>query len=77
MGASSVILSEVETSGMPSYTGEEDVCAATNTYLRIFGKPQAHVGRRMGVVVCWDKLDADQVALRNKCKLLAEKVKVH
>ncbi len=76
MGASAVILSDVETSGTPVYTGEEDVCAATNTYLRIFGKPVAHVGRRMGVVVCWDSLDADQEALRSKCKTLADKVKV-
>ena len=77
MGASAVILSGVETEGAPKYSGEEEVCAATNTYLRIFGKPVAHVGRRMGVVVCWDKLDADQVALRDKCKALAEIVKVY
>ena len=77
MGVSAVILSGVETEGAPKYSGEEEVCAATNTYLRIFGKPVAHVGRRMGVVVCWDKLDADQVALRDKCKALAEKVKVY
>lgn len=75
MGASAVILSGAETSE-PHYSGEGDVCAATNTRLRIFGKPSAHVGRRMGVVVCWDKLDADQTALRNKCKALAAKVKV-
>lgn len=77
MGASAVILSGVETEGAPKYSGEEEVCAATNTYLRIFGKPVAHVGRRMGVVVCWDKLDVDQGALRDKCKALAEKVKVY
>ena len=77
MGASAVILSGVETEGQPRYSGEEEVCAATNTYLRIFGKPVAHVGRRMGVVVCWDKLGADQVALRDKCKNLAGKVKVY
>ena len=76
MGVSAVILSEVETEGKPQYSGMEDVCAATNTYLRVFGKPVAHVGRRMGVVVCWDHLNADQVALRDKCKSLAEKVKV-
>lgn len=76
MGASAVILSEVETEGRPGYTGEADVCAATNTYLRIFGKPVAHVGRRMGVVVCWDKPEADQQALREKCKGLAAKIKV-
>lgn len=75
MGASAVILSPVESS-KPDYDGLEDVCAAERTYLRIFGKPVAHVGRRMGVVVCWDSLDADQVELRNKCKGLAEKVTV-
>ena len=77
MGASAVILSPVETQAAPQYEGMEQVCAATNTYLRIFGKPVAHVGRRMGVVVCWDKLDANQDALRDKCKALAEKVKVY
>ena len=74
-GASAVILSEVE-SESPEYDGMEDVCAATQTYLRIFGKPVAHVGRRMGVVVCWDGNDADQVQLRDKCKRLAAGVKV-
>jgi len=74
-GASAVILSEVETDN-PDYDGMEDVCAADRTYLRIFGKPEAHVGRRMGVVVCWDELDASQEALRDKCKTLAAKVKV-
>lgn len=75
MGVSAVILSDVE-SDHPQYCGEEDVCAATQTYLRIFGKPVAHIGRRMGVVVCWDKLNADQNALRDKCKMLASKVKI-
>ena len=75
MGASAVILSGVETHN-PDYTGMEDVCAAERTYLRIFGKPEAHVGRRMGVVVCWDTLDADQDALRDKTKALAAKVSV-
>ena len=74
-GASAVILSPVETQN-PDYEGMADVCAAKRTYLRIFGKPEAHVGRRMGVVVCWDTLDASQDALRDKCKSLAAKVKV-
>ena len=74
-GVSAVILSETETDS-PSYSGVEQVCAATNTYLRIFGKPEAHVGRRMGVVVCWDRIDADQTALRDKCKALAGGVSV-
>ena len=74
-GASAVILSEVESEN-PQYEGMEQVCAATQTYLRIFGKPVAHVGRRMGVVVCWDNMDADQNLLREKCKQLALGVKV-
>lgn len=75
IGASAVILSDIETEH-PDYTGLEDVCAATNTYLRIFGKPVAHVGRRMGVVVCYDKIGASIDDLRTKCKSLAAKVKV-
>lgn len=74
-GASAVILSPVE-SECPEYEGMEQVCAAPNTYLRIFGKPVAHVGRRMGVVVCWDNLQADQNQLRDKCKKLASLIKV-
>ena len=74
-GASAVILSDVESS-TPDYEGLEDVCSATNTYLRIFGKPIAHVGRRMGVVVCYDSKDSSLDDLRNKCKSLASKVKV-
>lgn len=74
-GASAVILSGIETTS-PDYTGMEEVCAQERTYLRIFGKPEAHVGRRMGVVVCWDTLDADQQALREKCKAAAAKVSV-
>lgn len=81
-GASAVILSEVETDA-PDFTGVAEVCAAPCADIRIFGKPVAHVGRRMGVVVCWDKLQSDprlqessQLALRDKCKALAEKVSV-
>ncbi len=76
MGASAVILSEIESNNRPDYTGLEEVCAADKTYLRIFGKPTTRLHRRMGVVVCWDTLDADQMALRDKCKALAAKVTV-
>lgn len=74
-GASAVILSEIE-SEQPNYEGMEEVCSADKTYLRIFGKPVAHVGRRMGVVVCYDKVGTSLDALRDKCKSLASKVKV-
>lgn len=75
IGASAVILSGIETES-PDYVGTEEVCAATNTYLRIFGKPVAHVGRRMGVVVSYDKLGQSLDELRDKCKSLAAKVEV-
>ncbi len=74
-GASAVILSEVETEN-PLYEGVANVCAAERTYLRIFGKPEAHVGRRMRVGVCCDTQDADQTMLRDKCKSLASMVSV-
>ncbi|MBO4564729.1 MAG: formate-dependent phosphoribosylglycinamide formyltransferase [Bacteroidaceae bacterium] len=74
-GASAVILSGIETDH-PDYTGIEAVCAAPRTYLRIFGKPVAHVGRRMGVVVCYDKVGTPLDELRDKCKSLAAKVEV-
>lgn len=74
-GASAVILSPVETDS-PQYSGLEKVCEAERTYLRIFGKPEAHVGRRMGVVVCWDDDSVPQQQLRDKCKALAEMVTV-
>ena len=74
-GASAVILSEVETTH-PDYQGMSAVCSAERTRLRLFGKPEAHVGRRMGVVVCWDTLDAPQESLRDKAKALAAQVHV-
>lgn len=75
IGASAVILSEIETEN-PDYTGLEEVTAETSTYLRVFGKPVAHVGRRMGVVVSYAPVGSDLDALRNKCKAAAAKVKV-
>ena len=42
--------------------------------VRIFGKPVAHRGRRMGVVLCYDELEADMDALRDKAKRLAKTV---
>lgn len=82
MGASAVILSGVETNS-PDYTGVEEVCKDVKSDVRIFGKPIAHVGRRMGVVVSWDSLSDSQqeneekmLALRDRCKALAAKVTV-
>ncbi len=72
-GASAVVLSPVESRGPLDYN-LDDVCAADRARVRIFGKPEAHVGRRMGVVVCYDDLGSDIGALRSKAKRLARTV---
>lgn len=77
MGASAVILSPIASQEQPQYSGLERVTAAEDTYLRIFGKPTTRVNRRMGVVVCYAPNGSDLDALRDKCKALAEQVKVY
>ncbi|MEG1728526.1 MAG: formate-dependent phosphoribosylglycinamide formyltransferase [Bacteroidaceae bacterium] len=76
IGASAVILSPIASQKRPQYRGEEEVLKATNTYLRIFGKPTTRVNRRMGVVLCYAPVNSNLDDLRNKCKALAEKVEV-
>lgn len=49
-GASAVILAE-ETMDYPRYAGIEDALALDDTQVRIFGKPKAYPGRRMGVAL--------------------------
>ena len=77
IGASAVILSEIASNEAPRYSGEEEVCKETNTYLRIFGKPTTRKNRRMGVVVSYAPNGSDLDALRYKCKAAASKVKVY
>ena len=49
-----------------------DVLAGKNG--RLFGKPEAHKGRRMGVVLCYGEVGDDVNALRDKAKRLAATV---
>ncbi len=49
-GASAVILSPVESDSV-IYDGLDQALAVQNTELRLFGKPQAYVNRRMGVAL--------------------------
>lgn len=77
MGASAVILSEKAIAGTPRYEGVGDALASgPQTDIRIFGKPSARVGRRMGVVVSYAPLGSDLDALRERTKAAAAKVKV-
>ena len=72
-GASAVVLSPVE-SDQPLDYNLQEVCAEDHARVRIFGKPVAHKGRRMGVVLCYDKIGSDINALRDKTKRLAKTV---
>ena len=72
-GCSAVILSPVE-SYQPLEYHMEEALSEDRTRLRIFNKPEAHVGRRMGVALCYGELDADMEALRNKAKRVAQTV---
>ena len=72
-GASAVVLSPVE-SHEPLKYNLMDALREENTRVRIFGKPEAHVGRRMGVVLCYDELGTDVNTIRDKAKRLATTV---
>ena len=72
-GASAVILSPVESEKPLDYHLEEAL-KEDHTRIRLFGKPEAHVGRRMGVVLCYGEVGDDVNVLRDKAKRLAKTV---
>ena len=77
-GASAVILSPKEAStpvdrSLLDYNFDEAL-KEDRTRIRIFGKPEAHKGRRMGVVLCYGEVGDDVNALRDKAKRLAKTV---
>lgn len=72
-GCSAVILSPVDSEEPLDYHLEEAL-KEDRTRLRIFGKPIAHVGRRMGVLLCYGQTGGDIDALRDKAKRLAKTV---
>lgn len=72
-GCSAVILADKDYEGTPDYN-LMDALKEECTRVRIFGKPEAHFGRRMGVMLCYGEKDADLDALRDKAKRLAKTV---
>ncbi len=72
-GCSAVILADKDYTESPEYN-LMDALSEECTRVRIFGKPDAHRGRRMGVVLCYGDTDADMNALRSKACRLAETV---
>ncbi len=75
IGASAVILSK-EISLNPTYKNVEVPAAMPKTDFRIFGKPTAHNGRRMGVVVSYGDLDEDMAHVRERAFQSAKEVVV-
>jgi phosphoribosylglycinamide formyltransferase 2 len=70
-GASAVIYGGVEATGIV-FDGVDDALRVPNTDLRLFGKPESFVKRRMGVALAFD---ADVQVARVNAKLAASKVK--
>ena len=68
-----MVLSPVE-SDKPLNYNLCDALTEDYTRVRIFGKPEANVGRRMGVVLCYGDKGCDLEALRGKAKRLATTV---
>ena len=70
-GASAVIYGGVEAKGIV-FDGVADALRVPNSDLRLFGKPESFVKRRMGVALAFD---ADVEVARTHAKLAASKVK--
>lgn len=74
-GVSAVVLADKEYSSSDNIPYNFiDALKEECTRVRIFGKPEAHFGRRMGVVLCYGDTDADVNQLRTKAKRIASTV---
>lgn len=72
-GASAVVLADKDYAGQPQYN-LLDALKEDHTRVRIFGKPEAHKGRRMGVVLTYGPVEEGTDALRERAKRLAATV---
>lgn len=74
-GASAVVLAK-DNFMNPDYVGVESVLAEKNCDVRIFGKQEAKMNRRMAVVVAWDKIGTDPGDIKQRARALADKISV-
>lgn len=72
-GASAVVLADKDYESVPDYN-LFDVLKEENARIRIFGKPEAHKGRRMAVVLTYGPIEEGTDSLREKAKRLADTV---
>ncbi len=69
-GCSAVILAKEDSCELPNYQLAEAL-KEDFTIVRIFGKPEQHINRRMGVLLCYGNNGCDMTQLRDKAKRLA------
>ena len=72
-GASAVIYGGVDAKGIV-FDGVDEALRVPGTEIRLFGKPESFVKRRMGVALAHD---ADVQVARRNAKLAASKVRPH
>jgi phosphoribosylglycinamide formyltransferase 2 len=75
--ASAVILASDESIKQPVYSGIEKAAAIQKTDIKIFGKPNTRMYRRMGVALAYDKIGTPANELRKRAKEVAEKIRVN
>ena len=76
-GASAVILAGDDNQNEPTYSGIEEALKYKNTDLKIFGKPNTRMNRRMGVALAYGDINSDMIELRRKAKQVADCVSVN
>ena len=69
-GCSAVILAKEDSCELPNYQLAEAL-KEDFTIVRIFGKPEQHINRRMGVLLCYGNNGCNMTQLRDKAKRLA------
>lgn len=69
-GCSAVILAKEDNCELPNYQLAEAL-KEDFTIVRIFGKPEQHINRRMGVLLCYGNNGCNMTQLRDKAKRLA------
>ena len=69
-GCSAVILAKEDSCELPNYQLAEAL-KEDLTIVRMFGKPEQHINRRMGVLLCYGNNGCDMTQLRDKAKRLA------
>jgi len=73
--ASAVVLAEGSWDKF-EYEGIDEALKVPGVMVRIFGKPETRPYRRMGVVLTYDPLEKNVVAITEKAKKLAAQIKV-